>query len=51
VLKFWRNEMQNGGEKGECFVTGTINSHFFVTGQIGMKFGQKTSIGVLYIEP
>jgi len=23
------------------FVTGTLNSHFFVTGQIGMKFWQK----------
>jgi len=23
------------------FVTGTMNLHFFVTGQIGMKFGQK----------
>jgi len=31
---------QNGGEKGGSFsVTGTVNSHFFVTGQIGMKFG------------
>ena len=26
------------------FVTGTVNLHFFVTGQMGMKFGQKTSI-------
>jgi len=23
------------------FVTGTMNSHFFVTGQIGIKFGKK----------
>jgi len=32
------------------FVTGagTMTSHFFVTGQIGIKFGQKASIGVLY---
>jgi len=30
------------------FVAGTMNSHFFVMGQIGMKFGQETSIGVLY---
>jgi len=22
------------------FVTATMNSHFFVTGQIGMKFGE-----------
>jgi len=27
---------------------GTVNSHFFVTGQIGMKFGQKTPVCVLY---
>jgi len=29
------------------FVTGTVSSHLFVTGQIGMKFGQKTSTDVL----
>jgi len=34
--------------KGGIFVTGTMNLHFFVTGQIGMKFGNKTSITVLY---
>jgi len=26
---------------GVFFVTGTMNSHLFVTGQIDMKFGQK----------
>jgi len=26
---------------GSFYVAGTMNSHFFVTGQIGMKFGQK----------
>jgi len=34
--------------KGGCFVTGTVRSFFFVMGQIGMKFGYKTSIGVIY---
>jgi len=32
---------QNGGETVGFFVTGTMNSHLFVTGKIGMKFGQK----------
>jgi len=32
---------QNGGKR-------YMNSHFFVAGQIDMKFGQITSIGVLY---
>jgi len=38
VLKFlepWAKGAQNGGEEWEFFVTGTVNSHFFVTGQIG----------------
>jgi len=40
---------QNGGENGgSFFVTGTMNSHFLLTGQIGIKFGQKTSIDMLY---
>jgi len=30
------------------FVTGTMNSHVFVTGQIGMNVKQKASVGVLY---
>jgi len=33
--------MQNVGEKGGVFVTGAMNSFFFLTGQIGMKFGEK----------
>ena len=28
-------------KKAHVFVTGTMNSYFFVTGEIGMKFGQK----------
>jgi len=32
------------------FVAGTVNSHFFVTGQIGMKFGQKRQ-SVWFVEP
>ena len=49
ILAPWAKWAQNGGEKGACFfvVTSTMNSHFFVMGQIGMKFGQKSSIGVL----
>jgi len=33
---------------GSFFVMGTVNLHFFVTWQIGMKFQQKTSVTVLY---
>ena len=41
--------MQNGGKKGCCFfVTGTMKLFFFVTGQVSMKFGQKTLVSVLY---
>jgi len=43
----WAIGAQNGGERDGCFVTGTMDSFFFVTGQNGMKFGQKP-IGVLY---
>jgi len=28
-------------KRREFFVTGPMNLHFFVTGQIGMAFGQK----------
>jgi len=31
-----------------AFIRDTMKSYFFVTEQIGMKFGKKTSIGVLY---
>jgi len=34
--------------KSGCFVRGTMNLFFFVTGQIGTKVGHKTSIGVFY---
>jgi len=46
VLKFWR--LDRKGAKWRRNATNTMNSHFFVTGQNGMKFGQKMSIGVLY---
>jgi len=36
--------VQNGGDEVDVFVRGTMNSFFFVTGQIGMKCGE-TSIG------
>jgi len=35
---------------GVFVVTGTMNWHFFVTGQIGMKFGQKRQ-SLFSIEP
>jgi len=34
-------------EMVRVFVTGTVMLFFFVTGQIGMKFGEKTSIAGL----
>jgi len=36
-------------KKVGVFLTGTMKLFFSVTGQIGMKFGEKTSIGVLYL--
>jgi len=53
VLKFW-----HPGPKGAkwrwkgwgFFVTGTMNPHFFVTGQIGMKLEQKRQ-SLYFIEP
>ena len=39
TLAPWGKGAQNGGEKGgSFFVTGTMSSHFFVMGQISMKF-------------
>jgi len=32
---------QNGGEKVRVCVSGTVNSHFFVTGQSGVIFREK----------
>jgi len=50
-LALWAKAVQNVGEKGgSFFVTGTMNSHFFVTGQIGMKFRQKR-LSLSSIEP
>jgi len=52
----WVKGVQNGSKKGGCFLQlvqwlpygiGPVLL-FFVTGQIGMKFGQKASISVLY---
>jgi len=57
----WVKGVQNGSKKGGCFLQlvqwlpygiGPVLLFkmllFFVTGQIGMKFGQKASISVLY---
>jgi len=49
-LAHWAKGAQNGGKKVHVFVTGTMNSHFFVTGQIGMKFWQKQFQSVCSIE-
>jgi len=46
ILAFCAKGAQNGGKKVHVFVTDTMNSRFFVTGQIGMKFRQTTLIGV-----
>jgi len=50
-MKFGRSE-PNGGKmaaKKWLFVLrDTVKSRFFVTGQIGMKFRQNMSVGVLY---
>ena len=50
ILAPWVKRAQNGDKKVGIFVMGrpTMNSHFFVTGQIGMKFVQMTSVGVFY---
>jgi len=37
-------------KKVGVFVTGTMNLQFFVTGQIGMKLGQKRQ-SLSFIEP
>jgi len=45
----WAKGAQNGSKKGVCFfVMDTVYSQFFVTGQTGIKFGQRTSFSVLY---
>jgi len=50
MLATWARALNEKGEKGEkggCFVTGTMKLFFFVTDQIVMKSGKK-SICVLY---
>jgi len=37
----WAKGTKNGGEKVGVFVMATMNSLYFVTGLIGMKFGKK----------
>jgi len=51
MLKFWplSQRAQNGYEKVGVFVTGTMNSHFFVSGQIGMNSEKGQSLSS--IEP
>jgi len=49
ILEPWAKGAQNGGEKsGSFFVTGTMNSHFFVTVQSTDRheIWAKTSIAV-----
>jgi len=51
ILAPWAKGAQNGRERWwEFFVTGTMKLHFFVTGQIGMKFG-KNRQSLSSIEP
>jgi len=49
ILTPWVQGVQNGGKKVHVFCNG-LNSHFFVTGQIGMKC-EKKSQSVSSIEP
>jgi len=47
VLKFWRRGPKGrkiAVERVGVFVTGTMNSHFIVMGQIGMKSGLKRQL-------
>jgi len=40
----WAKGAQIGDEKGgSFFVMGAMNSHFFVTEEIGMKFGKNVN--------
>ena len=50
ILAPWAIGTQNGAEKVDVFVRGTMKLFFFVTGQIGMKFGKKRQL-VYSIEP
>jgi len=42
ILAPWAKAAQNGGEKGGCFVMGTMNLHLFVRDSI--KFERKTPV-------
>jgi len=49
VLKFWRlGQMAKNEAKMWVFCNGHNKLAFLVTGQIGMNFGQKTSITAFY---
>jgi len=50
ILASWAKGAQNGCEKVDVFVAGTMDLLFFITGQIGMKVGQKRQ-SVSAIEP
>ena len=44
LLKLWHpgtKERKMAAKKGRCFCKRTMNSLFFVTGRIGIKFGKK----------
>jgi len=49
ILATWAKAL-NGGEKGGCFVAGTMNLFFFVTEHIVMKVGGKRQF-VCSVEP
>ena len=49
ILPLWAKGGAKWWRKGGCFVTVTMNSLFFLTGHIGMKFGKKRLAGVLYL--
>ena len=47
-LTLWAKGAQNGGEKGTCFFcNGYSELAFFVTEQIGMKFGKNVNLYAL----
>jgi len=52
ALKFWRPRPKGREMDAKTwvfFVTGTMNSHFFVTGQVGMKFGNKLETSIEHL--
>jgi len=50
ILAPWAKGAQNGGEK-VFLVTGTMNSHFFITEQIGNEIQEKKRPSVCSVEP